>query len=63
VFSIFQTYFNEIKTQSSIFIHVFHSDNALKYLFNQFQHLMTANSILHQTSYPSTKKNGVPNTK
>jgi len=37
----------------------FRSEIALKYLSSQFQQLLTSNSILQQTSYPHTQKNGI----
>ena len=47
LFSVFQTFTVEIKTQFGISIRDFCSDNVPKYFSSQFTIFMTANGILH----------------
>lgn len=35
----------------AVFIHIFHSDNALEHLFLKFQHVMTSYGIIDQTPF------------
>jgi len=56
LFSIFQTFFNEIKNQFGVSIRILHSDNAREYLFHSFNTFMKSHGILHQTSYAYTPK-------
>ena len=60
LFSIFQTFFNEIKNQFGVSIRILHSDNAHEYLSHSFNTFMKSHGILHQTSYAyAPQKNGV----
>ncbi|KAK2410134.1 putative mitochondrial protein [Trifolium repens] len=60
LFSIFQQFYQEIKTQFGVSIRSLRSDNAREYLSHQFQNFMALNGILHQTSCPHTpQQNGV----
>jgi len=60
LFSIFEQFYREIKTQFSVFIRTLRSDNAHEYFPHQFQNFMSSNGILHQTSCPHTpQQNGV----
>ena len=60
VFNVFQTFYNEIKTQFSTSIRVLRSDNALEYMKTDFSHFCSANGIIHQTSCAHTpQQNGV----
>ncbi|WVY93382.1 hypothetical protein V8G54_032470 [Vigna mungo] len=60
LFSIFQSFFNEIKTQFGVSIRTLRSDNGREYLSQQFQHFMASHCILHQTSCAYTpQQNGV----
>jgi len=57
LFSIFQTFFNEIKKQFGVSIR---SDNARVYLSHSFNTFMKSHGILHQTSCAYTpQQNGV----
>jgi hypothetical protein len=60
VFSIFQTFCSEVKTQFGSQIKIFQSDNAREYLSTSFQSFLTSQGILHQTSCAHTpQQNGV----
>ena len=60
LFSIFEKFYKEIKTQFGVSIRTLRSDNAREYLSQQFQTFMSSNGILHQTSCPHTpQQNGV----
>ena len=60
LFSIFEQFYKEIKTQFGVSIRTLRSDNAREYLSQQFQTFMSNNGILHQTSCPRTpQQNGV----
>ena len=60
LFSIFQSFFDEIKTQFEISIRNLRSDNGREYLSQSFKHFMASQSILHQTSCAYTpQQNGV----
>ena len=60
LFSIFEQFYKEIKTQFGVSIRTLRSDNAREYLSHQFQNFMTSNGILHQTSCAHTpQQNGV----
>jgi len=50
LFSIFQTFFNEIKNQFGVSIRILRSDNAREYLFNSFNTFMESHDIHDQTS-------------
>ena len=50
LFHIFQSFFNEIKTQLGISIRVLHNDNGREYLSHSFKQFMASHDILHQTS-------------
>lgn len=56
LFSVFQKFIAEIKTQFGVSICALSSDNAPEYFSSQFTTFMTANGILHQSSYPYTPK-------
>jgi len=59
-FSIFQTFYNEIKTQFGISIWTLRTDNGHEYLSHSFQQFMHFHSILYQTSCVYTsQQNGV----
>lgn len=60
LFSIFQQFYQEVKTQFGVSIRSLRSDNAKEYLSHQFQNFMSSNGILHQTSCAHTpQQNGV----
>jgi len=60
LFSIFQSFFHEIKTQFGVSIQNLRSDNGREYLSESFKHFMASQGILHQTSYAYTpQQNGV----
>jgi len=50
LFHIFQSFFNEIKTQFGVSIGVLRSDNGHEYLSHSFKQFMASHDILHQTS-------------
>jgi transposase InsO family protein len=52
LFSIFEQFYQEIRTQFGLSIRTLRSDNAREYLSQQFQTFMSSNGILHQTSCP-----------
>jgi len=57
---IFQSFFNEIKTQFGVSIRVLRSDNGCEYLSHSFKQFMASHGILHQTSYAYTpQQNGL----
>lgn len=51
-FSIFEIFYQEIKTEFGVSIHTLRSGNAREYLSQQFQKFMSCNGILHQISLP-----------
>ena len=60
LFSIFQSFFNEIKTQFGVSIRTLRSDNGREYLSSPFKQFMASHGILHQTSCAYTpQQNGV----
>jgi len=60
VSSVIESFFNEIKNQFSIFIHVFHTNNTLEYVKNDVSVFCSKNGIIHQTSCSHTsQQNGV----
>ena len=60
LFSIFQTFTAEIKTQFGVSIRALRSDNSPEYFSSQFTTFMTTRGILHQYSCPYTpQQNGV----
>ena len=60
LFHIFQSFFNEIKTQFGVSIRILRSDNGREYLSHSFKQFMASHCILHQTSYAYTRQqNGV----
>ena len=60
LFSIFEQFYREIRTQFGLSIRTLRSDNAREYLSQQFQTFMSSNGILHQTSCPHTpQQNGI----
>lgn len=60
LFSIFEQFYKEIKTQFGVSIQSLRSDNAQEYLSQQFQTFMASNGILHQTSCAYTpQQNGI----
>jgi len=50
LFSIFQSFYNEIKNQFGVSIRTLHSNNARMYLPHSFTTFMKSHGILHQTS-------------
>jgi len=56
LFSIFQSFYNEIKNQFGVSIRTLHSDNAQEYLSHSFTIFMKSHDILHQTSRAYTPK-------
>jgi len=50
LFHIFQTFFDEIKTQFGVSIRVLCRDNGHECLFHSFKQFTTSHGILHQTS-------------
>jgi len=50
LFSIFQSFFNEIKNQFRVSIRILRCDNACEYLSHSFNTFMKSRDILHQTS-------------
>ena len=60
LFSIFQTFFNEIKNQFQVSIRILCNDNVLEYFSHSFNNFMKSHDILHQTSCTYTpQQNGV----
>lgn len=60
MFSTFQTFTVEIKTQFGVSVCALHSNNTPEYFSSQFTTFMTTSGILHQSSYPHTpQQNGV----
>ena len=60
LFSIFQNFYQEIKTQFGVPICILCSDNARENLSHEFQNFMASHNILHQTSCAHTlHQNGV----
>ncbi|KAJ7959762.1 Retrovirus-related Pol polyprotein from transposon TNT 1-94 [Quillaja saponaria] len=60
LFSIFQQFCAEIKTQFGVSIRILRSDNAREYFSTSFQHFMTSQGMLHQSSCSHTsQQNGV----
>jgi len=60
LFSIFQSFFNEIRNQFGVLIRILHSDNAREYLFHSFNTFMKSHDIIHQTSCAyTTQQNGM----
>jgi len=54
LFSIFQTFLNEIKNQFGVSIRILRSDNAREYLSHSFNTFMKSHGIFHQTSCAHT---------
>ena len=60
LFSIFESFFLEIKTQFGTSLRTLQSDNAREYLSTQFRTFLTSHGVLHRTSCPHTpQQNGV----
>ena len=60
VFSTFQTFCVEIKTQFAAIIQILLSDNAKEFFSTQFTHHLTSMGIIHQSSCSYTpQQNGV----
>ena len=60
LFSIFQKFHAEIRTQFNTFIRILRSDNAKEYLSASISSFMSSHGILHQLSYAYTpQQNGV----
>ena len=60
LFSIFQKFHVEIRTQFNTSIRILRSDNAKEYFFMSFPSFMSSHGILHQPSYAYTpQQNGV----
>jgi len=50
LFSIFQSFYNEIKNEFGVSIQTLRNDNAREYLSRSFTTFMKSHGILHQTS-------------
>ena len=60
LFSIFQKFHAEIRTQCNIFIRILRSDNTKEYFSTPFSSFMSSHGILHQSSCAYTpQQNGV----
>ncbi|PNY03792.1 ubiquitin carboxyl-terminal hydrolase 12-like protein [Trifolium pratense] len=60
LFSAFQTFYSEIKTQFGKTIRILRSDNAKEYFSKQFNSFLASQGIIHQCSCPHTpQQNGV----
>ena len=60
LFSIFQKFHTEVRTQFNTSIHILRSDNAKEYLSRPFFSFMSSHGILYQSSYAYTPQhNGV----
>ena len=60
LFTIFPSYYQQIKNQFVIPICTLQSDNTREYLSHEFQQFMDSHSILHCTSYAYTpQQNGI----
>ena len=60
LFSHFRAFHVEIHTQFNVYVQIMRSDNAKKYVSEQFQSFMLQNGILHQTFCVDTpSQNGV----
>ena len=60
LFSIFQKFHAEIRTQFNTSIRILRSDNAKDYFSTPFSSFMSSHGILHQSSYAYTpQQNGV----
>ena len=59
LFSIFQKFHYEIRTQFNTYIRILRSDNAKEYFSTPFSSFMSSHGILHQSSYAYTQHNGV----
>jgi len=58
LFSIFQSFYNEIKNQFGVSIRTLCCDNAREYLSHSFTTYMKSHGILHQTTC-THQQNGV----
>ena len=59
LFSIFQKFHAEVRTQFDTSIRILRSDNAKEYLSGQFSSFMSSHGILHRSSYAYTpRRNG-----
>ena len=63
LFSHFRAFCAEIHTQFHVSVQNLRSDNAKKYMSEQFQSFMLQNGILYQTSCVDTPQDGVANRK
>ena len=54
LFSIFQKFHAEVRTQFNTLIRILRSDNAEEYLFGLFSSFMSPPEIFHQSSYAYT---------
>ena len=60
LFSIFQKFHAEIRTQFNTYIRILRSDNAKEYFSTSFSSFMSSHGILHQSSCAYTpQRNGV----
>ena len=60
LFSIFQKFHAEIRTQFNTYIRILRSDNAKEYFSTPFSSFMSSHEILHQSSCAYTPQhNGV----
>ena len=60
LYSIFKSFFMEIKTQFNASLHIFQSNNAREYLHMSLSQFFDDHGIIHQSSCPHTlQQNGV----
>ena len=59
LFSHLCAFHAEIHTQFNVYVQSLRSDNAKKYVLEQFQSFMIQNGVLHKTSCVDTLQNGV----
>ena len=60
LFSIFQKFHAEIRTQFNTYIHILRSDNGKEYLSMPFSYFMSSHGILYQSACAYTpQQNGV----
>ena len=60
LFSIFKSFFMEIKTQFNASLRIFRSDNAREYFHKSLSEFFYDHGIIHQSSYTHTpQQNGV----
>ena len=64
LYSIFKSFYMEIKTQVNASLRIFRSDNAREYFHTSLSQFFDDHGIIHQSSCPHTpQQNGVPERK